>query len=215
MAALKISQKMAEGQRYGRLMVISQAASAISSSGKTRRRWLCRCDCGNEAIVRQGDLRSGNTQSCGCLYRLTRPFWFLTHGESKTQIYKAWSTMKERCYNPHNEKYPDYGGRGITVCDRWRKSFLAFIADMGPRPPGKSIDRIDNNGNYEPGNCRWATRAVQAANRRNNVIVEWRGEKMILRDAINLAGLPRKAVEHRLRRGWPLDQALKTPLRIR
>jgi hypothetical protein len=121
--------------------------------------------------------------------------------------------MRERCFNPHSTKYPDYGGRGITVCDAWRHSFEAFLHDMGPRPTGHSLDRIDNDGNYEPGNVRWARSREQGANKRNNITVEWQGEKMILGEAIRRAGLPRKAVEHRLARGWPIDEALSTPLR--
>lgn len=123
--------------------------------------------------------------------------------------------MKERCYNQNNHKYPDYGGRGIKVCNAWRESFETFLRDMGPRPPGTSIDRIDNDGNYDPGNCRWATPAEQGANRRNNIRVEWQGQRMILRDAIERAGLPRKAVEHRLKRGWDVNRALSTPLKSR
>jgi hypothetical protein len=123
--------------------------------------------------------------------------------------------MNRRCSNPQDHKYQDYGGRGITVCDQWKESFETFFKDMGARPPAHTIERIDNNGDYEPNNCRWATPVEQNQNRRSNIWVEWQGERMILRDAINRAGLPRKAVEHRLKRGWPLERALSTPIRVR
>lgn len=202
------------GTRFSRLIVVS-AAEPVSrpSGGKPRLRWLCLCDCGVEKIVRQEYLKSGNTRSCGCLYRESRHTARLTHGQTKTPLHRVWMTMKERCHNPNNHKYPDYGGRGITVCPAWRESFEAFLADMGERPStGHSIERINNDGNYEPSNCRWATPDEQSANRRNNIWVEWQGRRMILRDAIATAGLPRKSVERRLKRGWTLERALTTPL---
>lgn len=118
-------------------------------------------------MVRGEDLRSGNSTSCGCLQKEKARARFLTHGQSETRLFKIWLQMKQRCFNPNDDKYADYGGRGITVKEPWLSDFEAFRRDMGPRPSDEhSVDRVNNDGNYEPGNCRWATRLEQAANRR-------------------------------------------------
>jgi hypothetical protein len=131
----------------------------------------------------------------------------------REQLYRVWSRLRSRCNNPKVRSYKNYGGRGITVCKRW-DDFNTFLSDMGPRPAGYSIDRIDNNGNYEPSNCRWATMRDQNNNRRDNRVVEFRGEKMTLRRAVELSGFKagHKTIESRLKRGWGLEEALTQPL---
>lgn len=154
-------------ERYGRWVVLERADT--KSYGDAM--WLCRCDCGTERVVMGNSLRRGTSKSCGCLSaeiarsRMTGAKNYLKHGHSGTKIYAIWSAMKQRCYNPDNDSYLRYGARGITVCDAWRESFETFYADVGDAPEGLTLDRIDNDGNYEPGNIRWATRQQQADNK--------------------------------------------------
>lgn len=156
-------------KRFGRLTVLRYA-------GKKDRRnhlWLCRCDCGTEKVVIGGNLLRGNTRSCGCLKREIHT----SHGAWGNPTYVSWNTMLQRCLNHRKPAYRRYGGRGITVCERWRR-FENFLADMGERPAGRTLDRYpDKDGNYEPGNCRWATPTEQANNTKRNVWVEFRGER--------------------------------------
>ena len=146
------------GQQFGRLTVLGLAQR---HDGKNAY-WLCRCSCGNPLIkeVQGGTLRNGRTLSCGCLQRETAR----KHGMEGTRIYGVWADMKQRCQNPKHAAFADYGGRGISVCERWQ-SFENFFADMSEAPEGLTLDRIDNDGNYEPGNCRWADWSTQNLNK--------------------------------------------------
>lgn len=177
-------------------------------------RWYCRCACGKEVLCTAGALKDGRQKSCGCLRteRATaNAISRTTHGDRTgfltTPEYKAWRGVKERCFNPKHAKYEDYGGRGITVCDRWKYSFENFLADMGRRPgPGYSIDRKKNNGRYELANCRWATTREQQNNKRSNHNVTYQGETHTIREWARLKNINHVTLRWRLARGWSLDR---------
>ena len=149
------------GQRFGRLTAVSLYSRATQHPRRNAR-WLCQCDCGSQATPTLINLTSGNTLSCGCLRREL----FQTHGQTGTPEYHAWGAMIQRCTNPKDHRYKNYGARGITVCKQWQRSFKRFFADMGPRPEGLTLERIDNNIGYEPRNCTWDTYSQQNRNRR-------------------------------------------------
>jgi hypothetical protein len=207
------------GQRFGRLTVLNRAGTA-QTGGETKVTWSCRCDCGEEVIVWAGALRSGHTKSCGCLDRDQRMARNTKHGASKrgetTPEYLTLRGMIDRCTNPNNKYYADYGGRGIEVCERWRKSFANFLADMGERPKkGRySIERLDVNGHYEPGNCVWIPMHEQATNKRNNRLLTFRGQTLVLTHWAERIGISVPLLLHRLDKlGWPVERALTEPAR--
>lgn len=194
------------GMRYGRLTVTSLVGA---------RRCICRCDCGTEKSVDRGNLKSGCSQSCGCLRKEVARKEKTKHGHTvgrlMTKEYRAWKDMKNRCINPRVDSYKHYGARGITVCERWLNSFENFIADMGKAPQGHVLDRKDNNHGYSPENCRWVTPVKSSQNRRCCVPVEFNGKKMPLSQFCREMGLPYGVISLRIRRGWTVDSALSTP----
>ena len=151
------------GKQFGRLTVQHRAENAADGHS----RWLCVCSCGQSITVNSNNLKTPGIKSCGCVTKERVSQLNLTHGKTKTKEFKTWDSMKQRCTNPKSDSYKDYGGRGITVCERWMNSFENFLADMGAAPSkSHSIDRINVDGNYEPSNCKWSTAKEQRANQR-------------------------------------------------
>ena len=195
------------GQSFGRLTVVRREGTY---PGTKQAQWLCRCECGGEKIVLGANLRFGRTKSCGCI-----PFKTPTrHGMSGTNIYAAWGAMRSRCENPKNPAFKWYGARGITVCERW-KTFDNFYADMGDPPPGMSMDRIDNDGNYEPGNVQWASKRQQANNTRANVKIETTDGVLTLSQAAAKAGMTTNGLRLRRKAGLSGDQLVVKNRRVR
>jgi len=203
------------GDRFGRLVV---TGLSCGTDIHHNRLFPVLCDCGNTKVVSSPQLKRSKTRSCGCLARelMTGNRYAATHGKSHLPEFKTWEGMIQRCTNSNDKGYFRYGGRGIKVCDRWLNSFENFLADMGLKPgPKYSIDREDNNGNYEPGNCRWATIQEQCRNRSSNKLVEFDGRTKSVQEWADEKGLNHSALSHRLRLGWSVERALNTPLRIR
>lgn len=201
------------GKVFGRLTVVSRVLGKHYKNGRGTF-WLCRCTCNKEIMVTVTSLRTENTQSCGCLCKQRLRETHTTHGRSHGGEYQSWEGMKGRCNNPLNKKYPSYGGRGIAVCERW-ETFQNFLEDMGPRPKGTSIDRINNNGNYEPGNCRWATRIVQQRNKRDTRLLTIKNATLPIIEWCERIGMHYSTLINRINRGWPPEEALYTPVRQR
>lgn len=191
------------GKRFGRLLVIKRAPN------KNRHvYWKCRCDCGNVVIVRGDALTRGSTVSCGCYHKdaVTK------HGMYNTPIYAIWSSMLQRCENPNATGHDNYGDRNIKVCKRWHK-FENFYDDMGDRPSEEhTLDRIDNDGDYEPGNCRWATWEQQGRNRRDNKILKYKGKERCVSEWTKITGIGDSTLRMRLQRGWTTAEALTIPV---
>lgn len=204
------SSMIPAGHRVGMLTVV-QMEGFVRDGAKGVKRYmaLAVCDCGNETRVRGNGLLSGNVKSCGCL--VSKP----THGLTNHRLYPCWLSMVRRCSDPACKSFPHYGGRGISVCARWAAPG-PFISDMGPTyVEGLSIERTDVNGNYEPGNCRWATNDEQQRNRRNNHLLEVNGETKTLSEWAREVGLDRASILARLAKGWSVEAALTEPRRDR
>lgn len=199
------------GKRFGSVTVTAYAGKSGRNSS-----WFYRCDCGSEGQTKSTNLK--RQKSCGCEHRSSLSDRQTSHGATRgkqvSPEFRSWESMIRRCCDPRVAHYPRYGGRGISVCEKWREGFANFYADMGRRPsPKHSLDRIDNDGNYEPGNCRWATWSEQRRNRPDCHWVDWDGEVITLQDACDRVGLIDVTVHGRLRRGWSLQRALSTPTR--
>ena len=196
------------GQTFGRYTVES---AYVAKRGNAR--FKCVCSCGNRTDVPAPAVIKGQARSCGCLRDEENREKYGRHRRSRTPIYKTWQSMKERCHNPTCHAYPLYGGRGITVCERWRNSFDAFLEDMGERPVGMSIDRIDNNKGYEPSNCRWATVIDQSNNRSTNRFLTIDGVSKTVTEWGRQVGKSRAVIKERLKRGWSERDAVFEPLK--
>jgi hypothetical protein len=205
-AQRKTNRKNWAGTRQGKLQIIS--FHKIGSRHQPPR-WLCKCDCGKTKIICSQSLRAG-TQSCGCI-RIEELKGRAIHRKCNTNTYRTWKSMIQRCTNSNFTKYPRYGGRGITVCDEW-KTFSRFYEDMGDRPIGFQLDRIDNNKGYSKGNCRWASIKTQARNRSNNRMIEINGESKTMAEWCEIYGISNVMVRMRIHRGInPVDALLKEP----
>lgn len=211
--------KVTEGDRFGHLVAIKDLGRSTASG---KRLWRFRCDCGAESITTASSVKSGNSKSCGCQKRASlrkgggapsgRRNPNFKHGKTNTSEFVIWRGMRSRCLDPRRPEFQRYGARGIGICERWKNSFVAFLEDVGPRPsPAHSIHRVDNSGDYEPGNCRWATRSEQARNTRSNRLLCYRGRIITLAEASEISGIDARKIGNRISRGWDAERALSTP----
>lgn len=207
---IRRTPQSAVGKTFDRLTVIELA-------GRNRFGHMlanCICSCGNKWTCEVANLWSGNTGSCGCLHREVTSSIAKTHGGTGTPEYATWCRMINRCYNQNSPDYPEWGGRGISICVEWRHDFAAFLAHVGRRPGKRySIDRYPNkNGNYEPGNVRWTTASKQARNTRRNRFLEFNGERRIVKEWSEIFGIRDSIIRRRLDYfGWSVEKALTTP----
>lgn len=199
-----------KGTRFGMLTVIKEVEPYRSKWGDFRQ-FLCQCDCGKTTITTLNRLRIGMTKSCGCQIGTRPKYKELTN----TRIYNIWRSMKQRCYDSKAISFPNYGGRGISVCDEWRNDFMAFYnwAIAHGYNESLTIDRIDCNGNYEPSNCKWATMKEQMQNKRNNVVLELNGESHTISEWSRITGIKSGALQGRKYAGWSDEKILTTPVK--
>ena len=198
-------------ERFGRLIILQEVPKTI----KNRRRFLCKCDCGNLVEVNLNCLTLNNTRSCGCLNSETLIKRNYKHGGCSHESYINWEGMHQRCYNKNAKSFAYYGGRGIAICRRWRKDFWAFVNDIGYKPSkNHTVDRIDNNGPYAPWNCRWATKKQQARNRSDNRLIYYKDTHKILKDLADDLGVNKNTLSNRLTKyNDNIELALKDPIK--
>jgi len=197
------------GKKFGRLLVIDRAENTPQGQA----RWLCLCDCGNKHIAKSIVLRRGISKSCGCLNLESLSKRQRIHGHTingTSPTFHSWAGMMARCSNPLHKAFHLYGGRGILVCERWH-TFSNFLEDMGVKPEGLSLDRIDNSLSYSPENCRWATPSQQARNKRNNRMLTLNGETKCLQEWAEIVGITQSSLACRLKTGWSIEDALTIP----
>lgn len=199
------------GLRFGRLVVIAPTSRRSGSSIM----WDCLCDCGQHKVASSSNLKRGTVSSCGCYMKEWNVRTKTTHGRKHTPEYRAWGSMMHRCENPHNRHYARYGGRGIVVCERWRK-FEGFFEDMGERPTRRhSLDRIDNNRGYEKDNCKWSTKKEQSRNTCTNTRITHNGVTRCLVEWAEVARIHPDTLLTRLKHGWEMERAISTPVHPR
>lgn len=209
--------KTEAGMTFAYLTLI---ALTVDNRLRIRRRWLCRCVCGKEVEVPEASLVRGARESCGCAHGknlLGEKNPAYKHGHCRRGQVRPeraiWQGLIDRCYNPQNKGYRNYGARGISVCNEWRQSYIVFFEHVGPRPSAlHSLDRIDNNGNYEPGNVRWVTRTEQNRNTRRTRLLTYNGLTLCIRDWEERLGFKEGTLQNRLDRGWAVEETLSTPL---
>lgn len=196
------------GSRFGRLVVLGISPGGFAGATE----WECRCDCGKQIKTRGSRLKEGRVNSCGCLISETakesKNLFTESHGLSRSRTYSSWQNMKNRCRNPGANDFEHYGGRGIGYCERWEE-FEHFYNDMGTRPVGTTLDRIEVDGDYELGNCRWANNETQSSNKRKTVLHDYRGDKYTLQQLCKMTGSCRSTVTYRLNKGMCIEEALK------
>lgn len=199
------------GLRFERWTVVER----LPNSATGQARWLVRCDCGNESVSLSQALTRGGSKSCGCLQRELSAKRWTKHGNTNCPEWQILRGAISRCHNPRAHAYQNYGGRCIVVCERWRESLENFIDDMGKRPDGMTLDRIDTNGPYSKENCRWAPMEVQQNNRRDNRVLEYMGRKQTMSQWSRELGLLVTTIAQRLERGWPVERALGENVRTK
>jgi len=204
------------GRRFGRLVVEDTQKFSSKPCGKSSYHHLCRCDCGTVKWIRSDCLlrKNKSTQSCGCLHKDRLSNMNTKSGISDTRDYWTYRNMLKRCYDKNNSEYHNYGARGVLVCDRWLgpDGFVNFISDMGRKPSGLTLDRIDNNGSYSPQNCRWATVEEQNNNMRRTPKVAYNGKVRKLKEVCSELSLPYRIIYNRLLTGWDVNRALSQPV---
>jgi len=198
------------GKKFGKLEVLKR----VENSRNRKAQWLCVCDCGEMKVVISASLVRGHTTSCGCYNKSKRVN--ITHDSTHTPEYVSWCEMKTRCLNKNRKQWSDYGGRGISICDRWLYSFQNFVADMGPKPTKHhTLDRIENDKGYSPDNCKWSTRLEQNRNRRTDILYTFNGKTLNRVEWAKLYNMSYFTLVHRLKIGLSIEESLTNPIRIR
>lgn len=197
-------QKYSPGKVFHKLTIIEEVEPPENHGYGRSKFWKCVCECGNEIVKSSTYFRTVKFASCGCDTKRYQT----THGMTKTPEFVLWQGIVARCYNKNSKAYPNYGGRGITMCEEWREDFQAFYNDMGPRPSGKELDRIDNSEGYSKENCRWVSKTENLRNTRRNVLVEYNGKTYVLTALAELLGMSSSTLTYRLKHSLPLDKPI-------